>query len=245
MLKIGILGYGKMGKAIEDVATKQGIEIVWRIGHSNMHELTTDLLRKADVAIEFSSPEAAFDHVLKCLEAGVPVVSGTTGWNDKLPEAQAYCQTKDGALLWSSNFSIGVNVFFAVNRYLAKLMSDRPEYQPTITETHHIHKLDAPSGTAITLANELIHQLPRISSYQLFNPNASEMSTGGVLPVTAIRSGEIPGTHLVQWHSDVDDISIEHRAHSRAGFAWGAVAAARWIVDKRGVYSMEDLLNIQ
>jgi 4-hydroxy-tetrahydrodipicolinate reductase len=245
MLKIGILGYGKMGKAIDEAAAQQGLEVAWRIGLSNAHERTEDLLRTADVVIEFSRPEAAFDNVMSCLKAGVPVVSGTTGWNEKIPEVEAFCRNHAGAFLWASNFSIGVNIFFAVNQYLATLFADRTEYEPMITETHHIHKLDAPSGTAITLAKGILGQLPRFTAYQLLDPKAADIPSKEVLAITAVRSGEVPGTHLVQWHSDVDEISIEHRAHSRAGFALGAVVAARWLVNKHGVFGMQDVLNIR
>ena len=221
MLKLGLLGYGKMGKAIEQIAENESIDIVWRIRRENAHELSLDLLRAADVVIEFSRPEAAYDNVMACLEAKVPVVSGTTGWGDDLAKAQAFCQKNGGALLWASNFSIGVNLFFALNRYLANLMGDRSEYQPAITETHHRHKLDAPSGTALTLANTLIASVPRLLNYQLQAENKDLDHSETTIPIWALREGEVPGTHLIRWQSDVDEISIEHRAHSRAGFAQG------------------------
>jgi 4-hydroxy-tetrahydrodipicolinate reductase len=245
MLKIGLLGYGKMGRAIEKIALQQGMEIVWRIQRENVGERTTALLRTADVVIEFSRPEAAFDNVMACLEAGVPVVSGTTGWADELSKAQDFCQKNGGAILWASNFSIGVNLFFALNRFLSQHMSHRGEYQPTITETHHIHKLDAPSGTALTLVNELIAAVPRLKSFALQDQNTIAIPPPETVPITAIREGEVPGTHLVRWQSDVDEITIEHRAFSRAGFASGALVAAQWIIGKRGVFAMTDVLNIQ
>jgi 4-hydroxy-tetrahydrodipicolinate reductase len=158
-MKLGLFGYGKMGKAIEQIAENQGIEIVWRIRRDDTP--TPALLRQADVIIEFTRPEAAFENVMLCLQAGIPVVSGTTGWLERLPEAQQYCLENKGALLWASNFSVGVNLFFALNRRLAQLMADRPEYAASLVETHHIHKLDAPSGTALTLANELIENADR------------------------------------------------------------------------------------
>lgn len=240
-MKIGLLGYGKMGHAIEQIATEQGLEITWRIGRSNQSELQVALLRQADVVIEFTRPEAAFDNVMFCLENGVPVVSGTTGWQGKLAEAQDFCQKKDGALLWASNFSVGVNVFFALNRYLARLMNTRPEYAPEVTEIHHIHKLDAPSGTALTLTQDLIAATVRLDGWALAPAPASP----GEVPVTAIREGEVPGTHTICWKGPVDEISIEHRAHSRAGFAAGAVIAARWLVGKKGVFGMNDVLGIE
>ena len=243
MIKIGLLGYGKMGKAIEQVAATQGIEVVWRLRRDNAHERTSALLRQADVVIEFSRPEAAFDNVMACLMAGVPVVSGTTGWADDLASAQDYCQKNGGALLWASNFSIGVNLFFALNRHLAHLMGDRSEYLPTLTETHHIHKLDAPSGTAITLARDMMAAAPRFTEYQLQTDSPQPAET--VIPIAAIREGEVPGTHLVRWQSAVDEITIEHKAHSRAGFASGALVAAQWIAGKSGIFTMNDVLNIR
>jgi len=237
-MKIGLFGYGKMGKAIEQIAEKQGIEIVWRIRRDD--QPTPEMLRQADVAIEFTRPEAAFDNVMLCLQAGLPVVSGTTGWLDRLPDAQKFCLENGGAMLWASNFSVGVNLFFALNRRLAQLMAARPEYAAALTETHHIHTLDAPSGTALTLANELIQNTGRYTGWSLL-PEAPEP---GEIPITAIREGEVPGTHLVRWQSPVDEISIEHKAHSRVGFAAGAVLAAQWMVGKQGVFEMGDVLGV-
>lgn len=239
-MKLGIFGYGKMGKAIEQIAERQGIEIVWRIRRDDLTTLTPDLLRQADVAIEFTQPAVAFENVMHCLRAGVPVVSGTTGWLERLPEAQQFCLEQKGAMLWASNFSVGVNLFFALNRQLAQLMAARPEYAASLIETHHIHKLDAPSGTALTLANELIANAGRYDSWSLL----PEETAPGQIPITAIREGEVPGTHLVRWQSAVDEISIEHKAHSRAGFAAGAVLAAQWLVDKQGVFGMADVLGL-
>ncbi|MDO8367709.1 MAG: 4-hydroxy-tetrahydrodipicolinate reductase [Saprospiraceae bacterium] len=237
-MKLGLFGYGKMGKAIEQIAENQGLEIVWRMRHDDTP--TPALLRQADVAIEFTRPEAAFDNVMLCLQAGLPVVSGTTGWLDRLPEAQKFCLENGGAMLWASNFSVGVNLFFALNRRLAELMAARPEYAVSLTETHHIHKLDAPSGTALTLAREMIEKVDRYKGWSL----VPDTLASGEVPIIAIREGEVPGTHLVRWHSGVDEISIEHKAHSRAGFAAGAVLAAQWIADKRGVFEMGDVLGL-
>lgn len=245
MLKIGLLGYGKMGKAIEQLAEEQGVEIVWRISRENIQMRHADLLRKADVVIEFSRPEAAYANVMACLEAGIPVVSGTTGWAEDLPKAYESCEKLGGALIWASNFSIGVNMFFALNRYLAALMGKREEYRPALSETHHIHKLDAPSGTAITLANELLQAVPRYTGYKLLSERPGESMPVGMFPITAHRIGEVPGTHEITWQSTVDTISIEHRANSREGFALGAIAAAKWVHGKRGVFTMNDVLNIQ
>ncbi len=245
MLKIGLLGYGKMGKAIEKLAESQEIEIVWRISRENLQARSADLLRKADAVIEFSRPEAAYENVMACIEAGVPVVSGTTGWSEDLPNAQEACRKMGGALIWASNFSIGVNLFFALNRYLAALMAHRGEYLPALSETHHIHKLDAPSGTAITLANELLAAAPRFTGFKLQGEKPGESMPAGIFPITANREGEVPGTHEITWKSTVDTISIEHRANSREGFALGAIAAAKWLHGKQGVFSMSDVLNIR
>ncbi len=240
MLKIGLFGYGKMGRAIESLAPENGVEIVWRIDHENRAAATPELLRQAHVVIEFTRPEAAFENVMLCLKASVPVVSGTTGWLEKLSEAQDFCKKNGGAMLWASNFSVGVNLFFALNSYLSKLMNERAEYAPSVTETHHIHKLDAPSGTAVTLVNELIAKANRFSGWSL-SPTPAQP---GEIPVTAIREGEVPGTHLVKWQSAIDEISIEHRAHSRAGFASGAILAAKWLAGRQGVFSMKDVLGL-
>ncbi len=237
-MKLGLFGYGKMGKAIEQIAEKQGIEIVWRIRREDTP--TPTLLRQADVAIEFTRPEVAFDNVMHCLRAGLPVVSGTTGWLEKLPDAQNFCLENGGAMLWASNFSVGVNLFFALNQRLAQLMANRPEYAASLTENHHIHKLDAPSGTALTLAKDLIQNAGRYTGWSLEpdTPNPDK------IPITAIREGETPGTHLVRWQSQVDELSIEHKAHSRVGFAAGAVLAAQWLANKHGVFEMSDVLGL-
>lgn len=236
-IKIGLLGYGKMGKAIDQIAQAHGIEVCWRIGSSQIHELSSERLKEAAAVIEFTRPEAGFNNVLKCLEAGVPVVSGTTGWQAQLNEAHAFCQEKNGAMLWASNFSIGVNLFFAINEYVAILMEARPEYHPKLTEIHHIHKLDAPSGTAVSIAEGIIQQNTRFENWAV-----GAGATVPTLPIEAIRKGEVPGTHLVQWQSTIDEITIEHKAHSRLGFAVGAITAAKWIVGKKGVFTMRDVL---
>jgi 4-hydroxy-tetrahydrodipicolinate reductase len=175
-----------------------------------------------------------------CLEAGVPVVCGTTGWQEQLPEAEIFCQQKGGAMLWASNFSVGVNLFFALNRYLAQLMAKRPEYEAMLTEIHHIHKLDAPSGTAISIANDVISSNGHYDQWQLLpaDPNP------GTLPIEAQRTGEVPGTHRLVWRSPIDEISIEHQAHSRTGFAAGALLAAEWIQNRHGVFNMQHVLGL-
>lgn len=239
-MKIGLLGYGKMGKAIDQLAAARGWEVVWRIRRDDLPQLTIALLREAEVVIEFTRPEAAFQNVMLCLEAGVPVVCGTTGWQEQLAEAEKFCREKDGAMLWASNFSVGVNLFFALNRYLSHLMAKRPEYAAALTEIHHIHKLDAPSGTAITLATDAMSASGRYQRWQLTPAKEQEQ----VLPITSIREGEVPGTHQMLWQSPIDDIRIEHRAHSRSGFASGALLAAEWLKNKKGVFSMNDVLEL-
>lgn len=241
-LSIGLLGYGKMGRAIEQIALERGHRIAWRIDVGNRAEFGASELREAEVAIEFSRPDAAYDNVADCLRAGVPVVSGTTGWLAQLPEAQLLCEQLGGALLWSSNFSVGVNLFFAINRYVSQLMNGRAEYEPFLTETHHIHKLDAPSGTAVTLAEGLIGQLERKKNWALADQKALEPST---LPITALREGEVPGTHTLEWRSPVDTITLTHTAHSRSGFALGAILAAEWLPGKKGIFSMAEVLGIE
>ncbi len=229
-----------MGRAIESLALEEDVEIAWRITRENRAHATPERLRQADVVIEFSRPEAAFDNVMLCLTAGVPVVSGTTGWLEAMPEAEAFCRKNEGAMLWASNFSVGVNLLFALNRYLARLMNERVEYAPALTEIHHVHKLDAPSGTALTLVKDIIAQVERTTGWALAPtpPQPSEVQ------VTAIREGEVPGTHMVRWNSPVDEISIEHRAHSRAGFASGAILAAKWLTGRKGVFGMNDVLGL-
>jgi 4-hydroxy-tetrahydrodipicolinate reductase len=239
-MRIGLFGYGKMGQAIERIALQQGVEIAWRLRRDDLAGLTPGRLREADVAIEFTRPASAFENVSRCLEAGVPVVSGTTGWAARLPEARELCLRLGGALLWASNFSVGVNILFAVNRYLARLMEPRAEYEPDITEIHHIHKLDAPSGTAITLAQGIIEEVGRKNTWVLApqTPEPTEIF------ITALREGEVPGTHRVRWAGAVDELALEHRAHSRDGFAAGALLAARWLPGRRGVYEMKDVLGL-
>lgn len=239
MLKVGLLGYGKMGKTIDAMASDYGVVIIWRIGREERPLLTAEKIREADVVIEFSRPEAGLENVLVCLEAGVPVVSGTTGWQQDLGTAASVCREKNGAFLWASNFSVGVNLFFAVNQYLAGLMASRNEYNAHLTEIHHIHKLDAPSGTAVSIAEGLISANDRYRNWSMELDPAMD-----TLPVAAIREGEVPGTHIVRWSSPVDEIVIEHKAHARTGFAGGALLAAKWLAGRKGVYNMKDVLGL-
>ena len=191
----------------------------------------------ADVAIDFSHPNAAFENIVSCIDAGVPVVSGTTGWLEKMPGVKNYCRQKKGAFLYASNFSIGVNVFFNLNAYLARLMSQIRGYEVSMEEIHHVHKLDAPSGTAISLAEGILESSAK-ESWTIDEPKEKE------LHIKVKREGEVPGTHIVNYDSEVDSISIMHKAHSRTGFALGAVVAAEWIAGKKGVFSMHDVLGI-
>ena len=238
-MKIAIIGYGKMGKTIERLATQAGDEIVLKIGEENLNDFTIENLEKADVAIEFSRPEAAFENLKTCIKAGIPVVSGTTGWLDKKPEIETLTLKNDGAFLYASNFSIGVNVFFAVNEYLAKMMNRHSHYDVEMEEIHHTQKLDAPSGTGITLANQIINNLERKSSW--VNEPAFQEDE---ISLISKRIDKVPGTHTIVYNSPIDEIEIKHTAHSREGFALGAIEAARWIIGKRGVFSMKDVLNL-
>jgi 4-hydroxy-tetrahydrodipicolinate reductase len=235
MLRIGLLGYGKMGRAIDALAAQHGAEVVWRAGQEG---LCPALRAPVDVVIEFSRPEVACLNVCACLEAGLPVVSGTTGWLEHLPKAESLCLQLEGAMIWASNFSVGVNLFFAINKYLAALMARRPEYTPGLTEVHHIHKLDAPSGTAITLAEQIVAVHPDWRGW------SSKDALAGVLTVASVREGEVPGTHRVDWCSPQDTIRIEHEAQGRDGFAAGALLAAHWLQGRKGVYTMSDVLGL-
>ncbi|MCB0521273.1 MAG: 4-hydroxy-tetrahydrodipicolinate reductase [Lewinellaceae bacterium] len=237
-MKIALIGYGKMGKAIERLALAGGHEVVLKIGSGNKSELTVENLKLADVAIEFSRPETAFDNITLCAKAGIPVVCGTTAWLDRLEEAKGLVQANDSAFLYASNFSIGVNIFFALNRYLAVLMEQQPQYDVQMEETHHTQKLDAPSGTAITLANDILKNVARKNNWVKEKANAPTE-----LPIASKRVDNVPGTHIVTWASGIDTIEISHTAHSREGFAAGALAAAEWIVGKQGCFEMEDMLG--
>ncbi len=237
-MKIALIGYGKMGKEIEQIALTRGHEITLKVDISNANTYTIDELKKADVAIEFSTPESAINNIFKCFEANVPVVVGTTGWLNKLEEVKQKCSKGDHSLFYASNYSIGVNLFFKVNEYLAKLMNNYPDYNVAMEEIHHVHKLDAPSGTAISLANQIIDQIQHKEKW--INENTSNKNE---LSIISKRIDEVPGTHTVTYGSAVDEISITHIAHNRKGFALGAVIASEWIKDKKGVYGMNDLMN--
>lgn len=235
-MKIALIGYGKMGRAIEEIAVARGHEIVCRIDVNNQADFDSQAFAGADVAIEFTTPATAVENYKRAFAAGVPVVSGTTGWLDRKPEIEAACEA-GATFFYASNFSLGVNIFFAMNRWLAGVMNGFNDYRVSLEEIHHIHKLDHPSGTAITLAEGVIENIDRLSQW-------SESDTApDVLPIEAKRSGEVPGTHIVQYDSEVDTITIEHRAKSRRGFALGAVVAAEYTVGKKGFLTMNDMLS--
>lgn len=237
-MKIAIIGYGKMGKTIDQMATEKGHEIVLKIGANNLDNFTKEAMQQADVAIEFSNPESAVDNISKCIKWGVPVVSGTTGWLDKMEEIQALCQQEKGGFFYASNYSVGVNIFFAINRQLARMMNDHPQYEVAMEEIHHTQKLDAPSGTAITLANGIIEEIERKNDW--VNDKTAQSAT---LPIISKRIDKVPGTHEITYNSPIDSIEIKHTAHSRAGFAGGAILAAEWLIDKKGCFGMKDLLG--
>lgn len=238
-MKIALIGYGKMGHAIEEIALERGHEIVLKVGIENISDNTIENIRKADVAIEFTGPEIAFDNVIRCLDAGVPVVSGSTGWLQRFEEATVYCNKKNGALLYASNFSVGVNIFFALNKKLAELIAPHTEYNVSVTELHHTQKKDAPSGTAITLAEGILHSLRQKKKW-VNEPTQNPEE----LQIISERIDPAPGTHTITYTSDIDDIEIKHTAHNRKGFATGAVLAAEFLKGKKGIYSMSDVLGL-
>lgn len=236
-MKIALIGYGKMGHAIEQIALQRGHEIVSVIDVNNQEDFTSDAFKSADVAIEFSMPAVAMDNYRRAFAAGVPVVSGTTGWLEHLPEIKEACKAGQ-TFFYASNFSLGVNIFFALNKYLAKIMNDFPAYDVRMVETHHVHKLDAPSGTAITLAEGLIDNIERKNKW-VEEKEPAEDEIG----ICSVREGEVPGIHTVIYESDVDTISITHDAKSRMGFALGAVIAAEFTCGKKGFLTMQDMLK--
>jgi 4-hydroxy-tetrahydrodipicolinate reductase len=239
-MKIALIGYGKMGKEIEKIAIDRKHEVVMKISSKNKNFHKDEQFKSSDVAIEFTRPEAAIDNILKCLDANIPVVCGTTGWYDKLSEVENEVTEKKGTLFYASNFSVGVNLFFALNRYLARLMNGHSEYNCRLKEWHHVHKLDKPSGTALSLASDILKENKKYSGWNL--GNSDEENT--LLQIESIREGEIPGTHEVYYQSSIDEILIRHTAHNRKGFATGAVLAAEWVSNKKGIFTMNDLLKL-
>lgn len=237
-MRIALLGYGKMGQTIEKIAIERGHIISHAINIDNQQDLAKVTSSTTDVAIEFSEPSSAFSNIIHCLTHQVPVVVGTTGWLNRFSEAEEICKEQNGTFFYASNFSIGVNLFFKLNELLAEMMNDFPEYEVDMEEIHHIHKKDAPSGTAITLAEGIIQHLKKKVSWAL------ERSGEETISIFSKREGEVPGTHIVSYRSTVDDIEIKHTAHSRQGFALGAVKVAEWLPGKKGVLNMKDFLKL-
>lgn len=232
-MKIALLGYGKMGKVIERIALERGHEIILRKTSSD----SFDGLEQADVAIDFSVPDAAVNNISECLNKDIPVISGTTGWLEEYHKIAELCEQRDGAFIYGSNFSLGVNIFFELNSHLAKMMGRLKDYKVSIEEVHHTQKLDAPSGTAITLAKEIINHSD-YAGWAIGNPKEDDIF------INAVREENVPGTHTVMYESEVDSIEIKHTAHSREGFALGAIVAAEWLYGKKGIYSMKDVLGL-
>ena len=233
-MKIAIVGYGKMGQIIDDLATKKGHEIVAKLNETP----TLSSLNNAEVAIEFSNPEVAFNNIKICLENKIPVICGTTGWLEKKKEVEKIALDNGSAFLYGSNFSLGVNLFFELNKKLANLMANFPDYKIQLEEIHHIHKKDAPSGTAISLAEDIIENNSIFDAWKLDETEKNNLG------IQAIRKDEVPGTHSVFYRSEVDEIEIKHTAYSRNGFAMGAILAAEWIKGKQGIFSMQDVLGL-
>ena len=236
-MKIALIGYGKMGKTIETIAILRGHQVVLKIDADNLDDF--EKIGQADVAIEFTRPESVVENLKKCFDFGIPVVCGTTGWLSCFDEVAAFCLEKNGAFLYASNYSIGVNIFFEINRRLADMMNGYDMYNIKMAETHHTQKLDAPSGTAITLANDILKKVDRKTQW---TSNTEGVAANEIL-ITAQRIDPAPGTHVVTYESAIDTIEISHTAHSREGFATGAVLAAEWILGKKGVFSMKDMLG--
>jgi 4-hydroxy-tetrahydrodipicolinate reductase len=239
-MKIALIGYGKMGKAIESIAIEKGHTIVLKIDIDNVADLNTQNLQSADVAIEFTGPHSAVANLMKCIDAGIPVVCGSTGWLSEWDKVEAYCQQKNSTLVYASNYSIGVNLFFEVNKHLAKLMNGYPEYDVTLKEIHHTQKKDAPSGTAISLAEQVLNNLQRKKSWI----SDEQTSNEDAILIASERIDPAPGTHHVKYSSPIDDIEIIHTAHNRIGFAGGAVKAAEFAVGKKGVFGMKEVLGL-
>lgn len=239
-MKIALIGYGKMGKMIEELILQSGKhEIVLKVNSKNLNELTVENLQKAEAAIEFSNPSVAVKNIMFCIDAGVPIVTGTTGWYNQKEDIMKYCNAKNGTVIYASNFSIGVNIFFELNRKLAGLMKRHSQYDVSMEEIHHTEKKDVPSGTAITLANDILSINTQKKKWvNHFSKNAEELS------IVSLREPDVPGTHIVVYDSEVDEIEIKHTAFSRKGFAEGAILAAEQIGDKKGFFTFGDILNL-
>jgi 4-hydroxy-tetrahydrodipicolinate reductase len=239
-MRIAIIGYGKMGKTIESIAKKRGHTITAKIDANNTEDFNSDAFRSSDAAIEFTQPNSAVENFKRAFEQGVPVVSGTTGWLDQYNDIINTCKKANSSFLYASNFSIGVNILFAMNKKLASVMEQFAQYQGSIEETHHIHKKDAPSGTAISLAEGIVSENNSIKGWY----KSDENKEAAKIPITSIRKGEVFGEHIVRFESDVDYLELKHHAKSRDGFALGAVMAAEYIQGKTGIFSMKDMLSL-
>lgn len=235
-MNIALLGYGKMGKEIEAIALKRGHSISLKVDEQNADSFDINLLKDSDVAIEFSTPHTVINNIKKCFEVETPIVVGTTGWYNSFKEIENECQQKNATLFHATNFSLGVNLFFKLNTYLAELMNKYEEYEVEMEEIHHIHKLDKPSGTAISLANQILSKIERKTKWSIQEKNVD------TLFINDVREGEVPGTHIIKYSSEVDDIEIMHKAHNRKGFALGAVIAAEYVKNKKGIFTMTDLI---
>jgi 4-hydroxy-tetrahydrodipicolinate reductase len=246
-MKIALLGYGKMGQIIERFALERGHEIVLKIDKDNRSELNASSLSKADVAIDFSAPDAALSNIYACFDANLPVVVGTTGWYGELQQVKNDCLSGNNTLLYGSNFSIGVNLFFHINKVLARVMNDFPAYDVQVEEIHHTQKLDSPSGTAMTIAEGVIENLDRKEEWvnELDGEPFDEVLRKEQILIASLRVDQVPGTHTVLYSSEVDEIELKHTAHSRAGFALGAVVAAEWLQHKQGFYNIADIFNFK
>lgn len=244
-MKIAILGYGKMGRIIEKFANERGHDVVLKVNVENTEDLTIENLQKADVAIDFSTPDSALSNIELCFDAHVPVVVGTTGWYGHLQEVKNKCLGGNNTLLYASNFSIGVNVFFFVNKVLAKIMNKYPQYEVQVEEIHHTEKLDSPSGTAMTIAEGILSELERKNEWvnELIGSGEELIAKSDQLLIESHRIEDVPGTHTVIYSSEVDDIEFKHKAHNRAGFALGALLAAEWLQDKKGFYNITDMFD--
>lgn len=248
-MKIALLGYGKMGKIIEKIAISRKHEIVLTIDHQNLHELTAENLQKADAVIEFTMPASVLGNIEHCFNAGVPIVVGTTGWYDKIDQVKQQCEEGNNSLMYATNFSVGVNIFFHINRMLAKVMNNYPYYDVQVEEIHHVQKMDAPSGTAITIAEGIIDNLESKSDWVNVLTTDDSDDDENVQPdqllIESMRIDSVPGTHTVIYDSEVDTIEFKHTAHNRNGFALGAVLAAEWIHNKKGFYSVEAMFDFK
>ena len=245
-MNIALLGYGKMGRIIEQIAVDRGHTIVLKIDADNLEDLNSDNLKKADVAIDFSAPDSALSNINACFEAGTPVIVGTTGWYGSLQIVKDKCESSNNSLLYASNFSVGVNVLFFVNKVLAKIMNRYPQYEVQVEEIHHTQKLDAPSGTAMTIAEGIIDGLDRKNEWvNELSGQEEQITKPDQLLIESYRIEAVPGTHTVIYSSEVDDIELKHTAHNRAGFALGAVLAAEWLNGKTGFYSVQDMFDFQ